>query len=99
VNIVETKIPNTEIERLAKSFTENVPEQDTYSREDYIISGSSMILSILRQLVNDHALDEPKSAYEQGLYDGLIWSWETVARLYVQDGDELERLLGTRTSK
>lgn len=88
--------PSTEIERQARSFIETVPEQGDYTREDYIITGAAMIKTELRQLVNDHALEEPKSGYEQGLAEGLIWAWERVAQLFLKEDEELERLLGKR---
>lgn len=98
IDIVETENPKTEIHRFARQFIKNVPEQGDYSREDYFVAGASTVLRILRDLVNDHALEQPKSGYEQGLAEGLIWSWEKIAELYLYPGQELEVLLGQRES-
>lgn len=99
IDIVETESPKTEIHRLARQFIENVPEQGDYSREDYFVAGASTVLRMLRDLVNDHALEEPKSGYEQGLAEGLIWSWEKIAELYLYPDQELEVLLGGQREK
>lgn len=84
----------TEIDRIATQFLANVPEIQTYSRHELYCSGASLILGKLRDLVNNHALEEPKSAYEKGLHDGIIGTWEKIAELFVHDGDDLDRLLG-----
>ena len=96
IDIVETETPKTKIHTLARDYIKNVPEQGDYSREDYFIAGASTVLGMLRDLVNEQALEEPKSGYEQGLAEGLIWSWETIAELYLYPDQELEVLLGQR---
>lgn len=84
----------TPIEIEATEFVTTYPEIQTYSATDLYCSGASAVLRRLRNLVNDHALLEPKSAYERGLHDGLLWGWERIAELFVQKGDDLETLLG-----
>lgn len=84
----------TEIERIATQFLETVPEIQTYSREDFFCSGAASILTLTRQIVNDNALGEPKSAYEKGRQEGIIMMWEKVAEMFVHDGDDLPTLLG-----
>lgn len=81
----------TEIRKLASSFIKNVPIHD-YTREDFYESGAAEILGRLRLLVNQNALTEPKGTYDKGLQDGLLWAWETVAELFVLEGDTLETL-------
>jgi hypothetical protein len=87
----------TPIERDAIEFVKNYPEIQTYTETDLYCSGASAILRRIRDLVNDHALVEPKSAYERGLHDGLLWAWERTAEMFVNEGDDLETLLGGRS--
>lgn len=81
----------TEIHKLASSFISNAPVHD-YIREDFYEAGAAEILGRLRVLVNDNALNEPRGTYEKGLQDGLLWAWETIAELFVLEGDTLETL-------
>lgn len=83
----------TDLEREAILFVRNTPEIETYTPTDLYCCGAAAILTKLRTMVNDLALEEPKSGYEKGLHDGLIWSWEKIAELFVHDGDDLETLL------
>jgi hypothetical protein len=84
----------TPIEIEASEFVKTYPEIQTYTETDLYCSGAGAVLRRLRDLVNDHALAEPKSAYERGLHDGLIWGWERIAELFVREGDDLDTLLG-----
>jgi hypothetical protein len=85
------KSPTTLIETWAKQFTENAPIEE-YSNADLYISGASAVLGRLRELVNEHALHEAKGSYDKGLHDGLLWAWESVAEMFLLDGDTLEQL-------